>query len=110
MFSGRFVANFHIRPRQICVDELVVGLEFLGFVTFRDCGGVIGLGIISAAERELRIEKLRVLRENRFELLNRAFGVAGAEFKHCVVELVLKAWHLATSPYTISSERERRIN
>lgn len=109
MFGGCLVACLHVGAGQIGVDELVVGFEFFGFMAFGDGGGVIALGIIRAAEGELGVEIIRVLREDFAQLLNCAFDIAGAEFKHGVVELVLKAWHLAWTTYTIWAVWKRRI-
>lgn len=101
VLGGGFIAGFHVGAGQIGVDELVVGFEFFGFVAFGDGGGVIAFCIICAAEGELGVEIIGVLREDFTQAENGAFDVACAEFKHGVVELVLKAWHLAWTTYTI---------
>lgn len=91
VLGGGLVARFHVSAGKIGVRELIVRPELLGFVAFVDGPGIVTLGEISAAERELGIEVYRIGRENGLQHLNRSIGVPEAEFKHRVVVLILKA-------------------
>jgi hypothetical protein len=64
MFSGLFVAGLHVEQRKVRVNELFLGSELLGFVTFGDGGGKIAFAIERHAERELRVEMRRISRED----------------------------------------------
>jgi len=97
--GGHFVAGLHVKERQIRVNELFLRAQFLGLVAFGDGSGVITLSIIRHAQRELRVEMVRLLRQNVFQSGDRSVVVAGAESKHRIIVLFLRRGHNAlTNP------------
>ena len=95
MMLGRFlVARLHVGAGEIRMDQLIVRFHFFGLVPFGDGGGVIAFGVISAAQGQLRVEILRIVRQDGAKPLNGAVHVPRAELEHGVIKLFLQTWHI----------------
>ena len=46
MFGGFLITAFHVEQREVGMDELFVGIEFLSLVAFLDGGRIIAFAII----------------------------------------------------------------
>ena len=80
----------------ICNDEHVHEIQVIRkrakvLVAFGDCGREIALAVKRHAERELRVELRRVLREHVFQFHNRDGEITPAEIEHRVVVLFLQS-------------------
>lgn len=85
MFGGFFVAGFHVEEGKIGVNELLVGLEIFGFVTFGDGAGEIAFAIMRHAERKLGVKVRRILSEDLLELGDGAIELPLREVEHGIV-------------------------
>ncbi len=89
-FGGQLVAGFHIEQRKIGVDKLFLRAKFFGFMPLGNGDGKIACTIKRHAERELRIEMVRINRQYRFEFDNGVFKFTPAEIEHRIVVLFLQ--------------------
>src|SRR5208282_5519032 len=85
------VAAFHVKEREIRVDELFLGAKRLGLVAFGNRGRKITLTVISHAEGELRVEVRGISRQHGPEPGDGPVEIAPAEIKHRVVVLLLRS-------------------
>ena len=72
------------------MNELFLGLEFLGFVAFGNGCSEIAFAIMRHAEGELCVEMDRISREDGAQLGDAAVVIAAAEIEHGVVVLFLR--------------------
>lgn len=73
------------------MDQLFVGLEFLGLVAFGDGTREVALAIPGHAEGEAGVEMIRVFLENGLELGDRGIELFGGEIEHGVVVTLFQA-------------------
>ena len=90
MLGSFLVARLHVEEREVRVNELLLGLELLCFVTVRDGGDEIALAIERHAERELRVEMCWFNRKDGVQLGDGVIKLAVAESEHRVVVSFLK--------------------
>lgn len=90
MFSGFFVSRLHVKQREVCVDQLLIGPELFRLVPFLDRAGKIAFSVIRHSEGKLGVEIIRIRRQHHFKFLNRAVVIALAEGEHRIVVLVLR--------------------
>ena len=93
MFRRFFVAAFHVKKREIRMDELFFRTELLGLVTLGNGRSVVSFSIIGHSQRELCVEVIWIHGKNRFQLCDGFIVLAFAEGVHRFVVLVLQALH-----------------
>src|SRR5262249_51611186 len=68
VLGGFFVAGFHIKKREVGMNQLLMWPEALSFVAFRDSSGVVALAEVPHAQSQLCVEMLRVSGKEALEL------------------------------------------
>ncbi|PYK96812.1 MAG: hypothetical protein DME19_18450 [Verrucomicrobia bacterium] len=93
VLGGLLVAGFHVKQREVGVNQLFVRPKFLRFVPFGDGGGIVAFAIASHAQGELGIEMRRFFGQDRSELRDCGVIVTRAEVEHRIVVLFLVRRH-----------------
>lgn len=85
MFGGFFLAGLHVEEGEIGVNELLVRLEFLGFVAFSDGAGEVAFAVMGHAEGKLGVKVRWILSEDLLELGDGAIELPLREVEHGIV-------------------------
>ena len=107
MFGSLFVAGFHIKKGEIGMNELFLRAQFFGFVAFGNRSRVIAFSIMGHPEGELRLEMVRLVSEDIFQLADSGVVAAGAEVEHRVVVLILERRHNVFDKGNVVQEHKR---
>ena len=88
IFRFGAVAGFHVEQGEVRMDELLARAQFFGLMAFGNGRGKVAFAIKAHSQGELRVEMLRLLRQNGLQFPDGAVKFAAAEIEHGIVVLL----------------------